>query len=136
MEEVCNSMVVEEIVKEEVETCSSMEGEEMTRVKVEAVTCTKKVEAVNEWVGGMVKVEEVIVSEEMQMVVVRMVKVEKVICRRKTVREMGMVVTCIDKDMEEMMIKVVETCIHKVEVVNYKHKHLQRLNLHCLKQRE
>jgi len=45
-------------VKEEVETCSSMEGEEMTRVKVEAVTCTKKVEAVNEWVGGGGELED------------------------------------------------------------------------------
>jgi len=49
-------------------------------------------------VVGMVKVEEVIVSEEMQMVVVRMVKVEKVICRRKTVREMGMVVVVVVED--------------------------------------
>jgi len=39
------------------------------------------------------------VSEEMQMVVVRMVKVEKVICRRKTVREMGMVVVVVEDEI-------------------------------------
>lgn len=45
VEEIYNSMVVEEMVKEEVETCSSMEEEEMVRVVV--VTCSNKVEVVN-----------------------------------------------------------------------------------------
>jgi hypothetical protein len=38
-------MVVEETVKEEVETCNSMEEEEMVRVEV--VTCSSMVEVVN-----------------------------------------------------------------------------------------
>jgi predicted nucleic acid-binding protein len=45
VEEIYNSMVVEETVKEEVETCSSMEEEEMVRVEV--VTCSSMVEVVN-----------------------------------------------------------------------------------------
>lgn len=57
-----------------------------------------------------------------------MVVVEKV---------MEEVVTCTHKEVVEKEKEVVETCIDTVvEVENCKHKHLLRLNLHCLQQRE